>query len=169
MVIDVVKDLDDYLKPQEGYFDLKKLQSDVVSLLNQHSKDGERNETATLIIDDISVFSSLGLSDRDVYNFLMKLRSLCALHPFTLIVKSSVIESHEKDDDSRPEIIDCLIPSSDVYVLFEKLQTGFSDKVDGCLFLHDFHKQTKLTTDVSVKYHFKTIERNTKIFAPGTL
>lgn len=174
-VIDVVKDIAKYMKKEdEGSFDIEKVSTEVDSLL-QDGNAIQPTGTATIMIDDISVLSSLGLQTTKIYSFLLWLRNLSLTRcPAVLIVQSTLDgrseeEDHLEEEDTKwIQALHAMIASSQVYVNLQKLETGFSDKIDGSLFLHDYQRQSTFCKDLSIKYHFKSAERSTKIFAPGS-
>jgi len=146
-VVDVVKNVDQYLDKSSEEFDLKSLEENFMNQMTSF---------CTLIIDDLSVLSCLGLPAKEIYKFVLKLRCLPDL---CLVIQSS--KPLEEDCMEWSRALDCLISSSDLYLCFQRLETGFSDRVDGSLDVHD------LQTYSSKTYHYKTAERNTKLFVPG--
>jgi hypothetical protein len=173
IVIDVLKDLDQYSKSEDqGFFDIEKLSFQITELFS----DEKANGTPTIIVDDISVLSCLGATSSDIYSFFLRLRNLSlTLRPASLFVQSSLYVSsagdlnyETKEEYNWEQVLHAMIGSCDVYVQIKKLETGFSDKIDGSLFVHDFQQQSSFSNDISIKYHFKSAERSTRIFPPGS-
>lgn len=167
-VLDVLKDFSKYTKA-DGSFDLDLLEREIIESLCKFDSE----EPSLLIIDDLSVlWSCLSLSPAAVLRFVTKLRSISVVTTPCIIIQSFIDrsdEDNEEGDESLGEngVLDCVIASSDAWIRFERLTTGFSDKVDGQLLLYDYSLTDPLAASLPITYHYKTIERNTKIFLPG--
>lgn len=146
-----------------------------------------------VMIDDVRVLSSLGIASERIYLLLQRIRSICCLNECSLIVQSHIDPSHEindqqeeesrfmdheRDEESDPSyrrLLSSLVSTADLWIDCCKLKTGYSDKIDGFLYLYDYQRDTSNDREandskgIPVKYLFKTMERNTRIYAPGSV
>ena len=149
--------------------------------------------TCLIMIDDVRVLCALGIPVPRVHLFIDRIRSLASRHNGRLVIQSNMDPADERcsrlnheqdrkaehgDDDEEEDdewgeddpqlrrLLAYLISCADVWIDFQKLRTGFSDKIDGSLFLYDFKSNS--SRSLPVRYHFKTLERSTRIYTPGS-
>ena len=146
-----------------------------------------------VMIDDVRVLSSLGVASERIYLLLQRIRSICCLNECSLIVQSHIdpgheindhqeeesrFMDHERDEETDPSfrrLLSSLVSSADLWIDCCKLKTGYSDKIDGSLYLYDYQRDTSNDREandwkkIPVKYLFKSMERNTRIYAPGSV
>lgn len=169
IVMDVIGNLNQYMDADEERFDFNKLCSQIFATLSKipQVNSGDENDVNSLVvIDDISTLLSLQLSVATVYKFTSRLRSFSFNRNMSLIVQSSI--DCDQEDEEMNLLADSISCVSDITIESRKLETGFSQTIDGTLSVLD-HKNVLAKGDMSKKkYHFKTMERNTKIFVPGS-
>ncbi|KAI1289998.1 hypothetical protein HDE_08415 [Halotydeus destructor] len=165
MVFDLLTDYDIYVneKLQFEWFVMQ-----VLDCLTEAFKSREANGsliTPLVILDDLSIFLSLGASVPELYMFLANLRSYSHQYNFGLIIQSNL--NGDAEDFELKQLVYSAISCADIWLEFNKLETGYSQQVDGTLVLHDRTK--KLSNEVLRKFHFKTSDRLTKLFTPGSI
>lgn len=194
-VIDIVKDVQDYSPAANACaLDVEKLEHDLSSLISAAttpttttSPPAPSCPTSLILIDDVRVLLALGIPVARVHLFLERVRSLCCRCHARLVIQSHMDpadgrnsrldhgqdgDGDDDDDEDGAEedpglrrLLACLIACADVWIDFQKLRTGFSDKVDGSLFLYDYTRNS--SHGLPVRYHYKTMERSTRICTPG--
>lgn len=162
--MDVLGDLEQFLEqPPTGggqvRFDFAKFKSVAMRELNDYFKPDEQT-TKLLIIDDITSLLSLNVPLNDLVKFLRFLRHFCSLRNITLLVQTFI-------DLARLEPLvklnAYLNSVADLVLVVSKLETGYSNKVDGNLEIKNY------TTKTQQAYLFKSSERSTRLYAPGTI
>lgn len=170
-VFDTLSELDRYTEQgsTEEKFCFERLASDVITLIEGEFQANQDQDskllTPCVIIDDLASFLSFGVPLSELYRFITTLRCLSFKKNFCLIVQSNFDESSE-DDDLRRLVLSTVV-NSDVWLDCLKLETGYSQHVDGTLVLRD--PKQKLSKEFERKFHFKTLDRNTKLYVPGSL
>lgn len=162
--VDVLGDLEQFLKqPVDGrtgpiQFDFDRFKSVLVRELNDYFTEGAT--TKLLIIDDITSLLSLNVPLNDLASFVRFLRHFCSVHNITLLVQTFV-------DSTRLEPLvklDAYLNAiADLVLTVSKLETGYSNKVDGNLEIRNYLINTQQA------YLFKSSERSTRLYAPGTI
>lgn len=162
--LDVMGDLERFLVPDAGRnstkrFDFGRFKTAVIQELTDYFKPDE-DRTKLLIIDDITSLLSLNVPLSDLVNFVRFLRHFCSLSNVTLLIQTFV-------DPSRLEPLvklDAYLNGvADLVLAVSKLETGYSNKVDGNLEIKNYIANTQQT------YLFKSSERSTRLYAPGTI
>lgn len=190
LVADVMKDFPDFSDPSAHLFDMDKFEARVTELTSSTGKS--QSPCTWIMIDDVRVLLSQGIPLRRVHLFLHRIRALAADHNAKLVIQSNIEPESERssllshtipairDDEDEgddgegldPELdhlLSYLISCADVWIDFQKLVTGFSDKIDGSLFLYDYGTSSSSGGhNLPVRYHFKTMDRSTRIYTPGT-
>lgn len=165
LVIDLLTDFDKY--QVESKFDFPSFSREVFNLIETRLQETSASSSPCVIIDDISSFLSLGVNTAEIYKFVSTLRSFSFKYNFSLVVQTNYVPEEDDEDEDLKIIAQSSITCSDVWIHFSKLETGFSQQVDGNLVLHDLRR--KLGGDFLRKFHFKTLDRNTKLFVPGNV
>lgn len=160
---DLLSQLDQF--SPNGQFDLKQFADSVVEHIVNSYADQATQQSPCVIVDDLTTFLSLGCSLQEVCRFVAVLRNLSFKHNLCLIVQLNLPQDPEDDDVIK--LITWLNNACDVWLEINKLQTGFSQQVDGTIDVHDRRKL--LSSQITRKLHFKTADRNTKLFHPGTV
>ncbi|KAJ9573443.1 hypothetical protein L9F63_009171 [Diploptera punctata] len=128
----------------------------------------ETRKNVCLIVEDISDFLLLGIPVKDVLSFFQYCRVLLdSLEGLSVVILTHVAEGDEEQ---------CIVATSvshvaDTVVTISSLKTGQSNDVSGVLKIvhrnleksipnHDWNAQNL--------YHFKLLDRQVKVFAPGT-
>lgn len=164
--LDVLGDLERFLEPSTGgraeakrRFDFGRFKTAVVQELTDYFKTDE-DTMKLLIIDDLTSLLSLNVRLGDLVYFVRFLRHFCSLRNITLLIQSFV-------DPARLEQLvklnAYLNGISDLVLSVSKLETGYSNKVDGNLEIKNFIANTQQS------YLFKSSERSTRLYAPGTI
>lgn len=155
--LDLINDLDQFLDNSDQ-FDFDKFKKVLIKQLTDYFKANEN--TKVLIIDDITTFLSLNVDLKNIVNFVNFVKFYCLDNNISLIIQSFI-----GSDRLDPLIkLDTYLNSiSHLVLLANKLETGYSNKVDGNLEIKNFVSNTKQT------YLFKSTERQTKLFPPGTI
>ena len=131
---------------------------------NPRSESGQESSTL-VIIDDVSTLLSLQVSVSSIHKLVSRIRSFSLNHRMMIVIQTHIDD--ECEDEEMNTLAGCIASASDVWIESSKLETGFSQSIDGYIRLHDY-KNRIIGKEVR-KYHFKTMERNTKIFLPGSL
>lgn len=128
----------------------------------------QKRKLVSLVIDDLSNLLSLGISVKEVLSFLQYCRTLLESQPGL----SLVVLTHIAEGDDEQQLLNAgLCHVADVIVTVCGLKTGQSSDVSGSMkvthrrldqpmIAHEWNKQTL--------YHFKLLDRQVKVFAPGT-
>ena len=170
--LDVLSDLDQFMSKSEDFkdksdmdnqFNFKKFETIFLNQLNDYFNDSEdksKESLKVLIIDDITTLLSLNVELSQLINFLNHLKHYCSINKITLIIQS-FLDSIKLDQLVK---LDAFLNSiSDLVLLVSKLETGYSNKVDGNLRIKNF------ITNTQQSYLFKSTERITKLYSPGTI
>lgn len=166
VVIDIISNLREYLD-SVSRFDFNKFLAtihDNLSPINRSKTDEGSGQNPLIIIDDISVLLSLQLNISVLYKLVSRIRSLAFNQGMTLIIQSHM--DPDSEDEKMNNLAQSISSCSDVWIDCQKLVTGFSQTIDGSLDIKD-HANI-LGNKLMSRYHFKTMERNTKIFVPGS-
>jgi hypothetical protein len=128
----------------------------------------EKRKLASLVIDDLSDMLSLGIPIKEVLSFLQYCRTLLeSQRGLSLVVLTHVAES----DEEQRLLATGLCHVSDVIVTICGLKTGQSSDVSGAMkVIHRRLDQSMVTHEWNKQnlYHFKLLDRQVKVFAPGT-
>ncbi|PNF25543.1 Elongator complex protein 6 [Cryptotermes secundus] len=128
----------------------------------------QKRKLVSLVIDDLSNLLSLGISVKEVLSFLQYCRTLLESQPGL----SLVVLTHIAEGDDEQQLLNAgLCHVADVIVTVCGLKTGQSSDVSGSMkvthrrldqpmIAHEWNKQNL--------YHFKLLDRQVKVFAPGT-
>jgi hypothetical protein len=128
----------------------------------------EKRKLVSLVIDDLSDMLSLGIPIKEVLSFLQYCRTLLESQPgISLVVLTHIAEG----DEEQRLLATGLCHVSDVIVSICGLKTGQSSDISGAMKVihrrldqpmvaHEWNKQNV--------YHFKLLDRQVKVFAPGT-
>jgi len=84
-----------------------------------------------LIVDDLSILTSLGCKEYDVSLFFQDLQTMLCPHGGSIV---SLIHTDHNDiqDDSRPSSLHCLmVHQSDVVITVQPLKTGYCRDISG--------------------------------------
>jgi hypothetical protein len=133
------------LRPENG---LEELLSEILDLLEPDT---------FLILDNISVLTSLGFSDRAVYLFLMKLSRRIEETDGRILTTFS--------QDEPDTLSNNISRNSDIHFTTQDLKTGKSKDVSGHL---SIHRRTDCGGFSTQDYQFLIEEKNIKVFPPGT-
>lgn len=179
IVLDIISNLKEYLN--EERFDFHKLSFDIQECLSRMKRMERKqcedstsvnvelesgwNGNTLVIIDDVSTLLSLQVSISSIYKLVSRIRSLSLKHEMMIVIQAHF--DPECEDEEMNTLANCIASVSDVWIESSKLETGFSQSIDGYISLHDYKNRT-IGKEVR-KYHFKTMERNTRIFLPGSL
>lgn len=161
IVLDLLTDLHMYLTTS-GKLHLDKM----IQILDDEHQNG-----GLLMIDDISIFLSLGVSSADIFQMINYYKMISHQLEYSIVIQSysdAQNDSCEPQDEDLRTTVNSIISSSDVWIQLSKLSTGFSTNVDGVLKIRDFNSILDIRTSDDLMYHFKTMDRNTKILVPGT-
>lgn len=152
-----------HLWSEDNKFSVEKLylrmKSKVLKLLESHS-------SVFIIVDDLSHLLDFGVPLRDVASFLHYLRTLLTL--FSKV--SLVVLTHLVEDDEYDTLMANINHTADVIVNTTILKTGHSSDVSGVMEVREKQsdKQTINSQNNSNMYHFKLLDRQVKLYAPGT-
>ena len=124
--------------------------------------------TVCLVIDDATDLLSLGIPVKDVLSFFHYCRVLLE----SVVGLSFIILTHITEGDEEQRLVTASVGHvADTIVTISSLKTGQSSYISGVLKVihkkldksitrHDWNKQNV--------YHFKLLDRQVKVFAPGT-
>ncbi|XP_044732863.1 elongator complex protein 6 [Chrysoperla carnea] len=120
------------------------------------------NTNVCLIIDDISYLLDLNIPVRDIYIFKQNLKNMLNVMENLSIVLSVAVKSQE----------DLIIANSfrhigDSVIELSGLKTGKSDLVTGVMHIRRLNEDLKSWGAQNI-YHYKLLDRQIRIFAPGT-
>ena len=159
---DLLTDYEKYF--EDNVFNFKLLVDEVVRFIVDNIVS-QTDLTPCVMFDDLSTFLALGVSVADLHKFTLVLRSLSYSKQFCLIIQSTYEEDSE--DDELRHMVTLLSARSDIWLHLEKLKTGYSQQIDGTLTIRNIKK---LNGDsVNRKFHYKTFDRNTKLYHPGAI
>jgi hypothetical protein len=128
----------------------------------------QNNELVSLVIDDLSDLLYLGIPLKEVLSFFQYCRSLLDSQPGL----SLVVLAHNAEGDEEQNLLTAgLSHVADMTVTICGLKTGQSSDVSGAMKVihrrwdepvvaHEWNEQNL--------YHFKLLDRQVKVFAPGT-
>lgn len=123
------------------------------------SRPDEQRPLRVICIDDLSCLLALGVSLKEVFQFLQRLRRHCRSNDIRLLVQT--FQDEHLEDDRLTRLLAVLKADSSLWLQVSKLETGYSKHVDGTLQITDqLASQQK-------RYLFKCTERATKLHAPG--
>ncbi|XP_031785329.1 elongator complex protein 6 [Nasonia vitripennis] len=158
-------------------FDIKNKSSHLVKQLAQIIKDecisikkGLINQKVYLIIDDLSHLFDFGLSFQDIWLFIRYLRSFVNFEPhLTFCIASHVYKAAQEVCHPNITAI-CLRHFADLVINVQPLETGFSKNVSGKMIVNWKSQQQRLKFKWSEEmiYLFKLLDRQVKLFAPGS-
>ena len=169
--IDVLQLLSSSFNTSESY--LLKNSEDIVNSLFLMIKEKleklmETKKMVCLVIDDVSDILSLGVPVKDVLSFLQYCRVLLELlHGLSFVVLTHIYEEDEEQ---------CLVAANishvaNKVVTVSSLKTGQSVDVSGIMKISNKNLDTsvrELDWNKQNIYHFKLLDRQVKVFAPGT-
>ncbi|XP_059610324.1 elongator complex protein 6 [Phlebotomus argentipes] len=155
VVHDVLKKLPELAR--SGVNLVEKCLEDIVSDLELL---GQSKEHTTIILDDVSVFLNMGVTENVLLNFCRELQKFTAWHPrVTLVMKMNCTEIHHI-------LCNYLYDFANTRISVKPLDSGKFQDVDGKMIINhkggDFQSGEK---DKVVLYRVN--ERNIKIFLPG--
>uniref|UniRef100_A0A6B2E829 Elongator complex protein 6 n=1 Tax=Phlebotomus kandelakii TaxID=1109342 RepID=A0A6B2E829_9DIPT len=121
---------------------------------------GQGKEHTTIILDDVSVFLNLGVSENVLLNFCRELQKFTAWHPrVTLITKINCAEIHGI-------LCNYLYDFANIRLSVKPLESGKFQDVDGKIIIN--HKNEDIQNGEKDKVIlYRVNERNIKIFLPG--
>jgi hypothetical protein len=174
--IEVLKSLNDSLnavhedRAQNVLFgDEENTMRNLFHLIEEKTKKLLQNrKLVSLIIDDLSDLLSLGIPIKEVLSFLQYCRTLLESQSgLSLVVLTHIAEG----DEEQRLLASGLCHVADMIVTICGLKTGQSSDVSGAMnvihrrldqpmVVHEWNKQNL--------YHFKLLDRQVKVFAPGT-
>lgn len=128
----------------------------------------QHRKPVSLVIDDLSDLLSLGVPVKEVLSFLQYCRTLLESQPdLSLVVLTHVAEGDEEQRLLTTEL--CHV--ADITVTVSGLKTGQSSDVSGAMkVIHRRWNQPIIADEWNKQnlYHFKLLDRQVKVFAPGT-
>jgi hypothetical protein len=120
------------------------------------------------VIDDLSDLLSLGIHVKDVLSFLQYCQTLLESQPDL----SMVVLTHVAEGDEEQHLLSAgLCHVADITVIVCGLKTGQSSDVSGAMkVIHRRWDQPIIADEWNKQnlYHFKLLDRQVKVFAPGT-
>lgn len=165
--LDVISDLEQFLQQGDCEFNFIKFKAvligqlmDFFQLSNSDADSNADSTTRVLIIDDITTLLSLNVRLNELANLTSFLRHFCSIHNISLIVQTYADAARF---DEAAKLNTYLNSIADLVLITSKLETGYSNKVDGNL------KVKNYITNTELNYLFKSTERTTKLFSPGTI
>ena len=130
-----------------------------------------------LLIDDLSLLSSLGVSPRHVAAFLYALRRRFATLPVTLVFRLHEDVEEEIEEDEEPRLVPLFAHQCHAHFCVRGLATGFCKEVHGAIEVAERISvddgDGKNGGDGAMTYvkkkerQFKIGEKSVSIFAPG--
>ncbi|GAB0087441.1 Elongator complex protein 6 [Sergentomyia squamirostris] len=155
VVHDFLKNLPDLLKNNVNL--VEKCLQDIIQDLELL---GQGLEHTTIILDDISVFLNLGVSENILLNFCRELQKFSAWHPrVTVVTKMNCSEIHKI-------ISSHLYDFANVRISVKPLDSGMFQDVDGKMIIN--HRNDNIQQEEKDKtILYRVNERNIKIFLPG--
>ncbi|GLH11355.1 Elongator complex protein 6 [Gryllus bimaculatus] len=122
--------------------------------------------TVCVIIDDASHFLDMGVSLRDVLSLLQYCRTLLT----TFSGVSLVVLTHVITEDDSNLLANNVAHVADTIVNISVLKTGHSSDVTGVMEVKDKQNNDASSEqwNVSSLFHFKVMDRQVKLYAPGT-
>jgi uncharacterized protein YaaQ len=128
----------------------------------------QQRRPVSLVIDDLSELLSLGITVKEVLSFLQYCRSLLESQPDL----SLVVLTHVAEGDEEQHLLSAgLCHVADITVTVSGLKTGQSTDVSGAMkVIHRRWDQPVIADEWNKQnlYHFKLLDRQVKVFAPGT-
>lgn len=121
-----------------------------------------------LIIDDLSVLLSLGVSTENILNFMQYCRAtLCSKLQGNIVVL--VHDTEDLGDDENDVVVKSLCYISDLILHAEALATGHCKDIHGQLKItHRTLSPTKTEKNVTDIFQYKIQDKNVAFFARGT-
>lgn len=144
--------LQHYLEPNEDTWNVQHIYQNVKKEISKAMKN---SDTALLIIDDITVLSSL-LQPSDVNHFLHYLHTLSKSMEFSMVLTMPILS---QENTTRVQI--SAIHYADTVLRVKPLQTGYSKDVHGQL-------ETTKGGRGRGELQFKLSDKNLHLFATGT-
>uniref|UniRef100_T1IKJ4 Elongator complex protein 6 n=1 Tax=Strigamia maritima TaxID=126957 RepID=T1IKJ4_STRMM len=118
-----------------------------------------------LVIEDVSIFVSLGSSVADIVNFVRYCKSIIQPSANSSNCVAVLVHVDAENDEEIANLCDYLCDLCHVLVEIRNFSTGHFAHVDGEIavkHLDDCERKNDF------RMHFKLDERNLKLFAPGT-
>ncbi|PSN54131.1 hypothetical protein C0J52_09466 [Blattella germanica] len=128
----------------------------------------KNKKTVCLVIDDASDLLSLGVAVKDVLCFFQYCRSLFEMFSGLSII----VLTHIAEGDKEQHLVTMGVAHvADIKINISSLKTGQSNDVSGVMKV--IHRSwdksvTKVDWNQQNVYHFKLLDRQVKVFAPGT-
>ena len=196
-VVDVLRDWDSFVADDGWTLDMFKMESAFLQVMRDAAAAPSSSSRCLVMVDDVRVLLSQGVCEARVLQWLLLVRSLASRANACLVLQShwdpeeerSVRLSHEDsvwrgsgepdDGDEDPDdgetdaglrkLLAALISAADVWIDAQGLRTGFSATIDGSLVVREYdHEQQARAGVKRSRYHFKTMDRNTRLMAVGT-
>jgi hypothetical protein len=128
----------------------------------------QKRKFVSLVIDDLSDLLSLGIPVKEVLSFFQYCRTLLESHPGL----SLVILTHVAEGDEEQHLLAAgLCHVADMTVTICGLKTGQSSDVSGTMkVIRRRWDQSMIGSEWNKQnlYHFRLLDRQVKVFAPGT-
>lgn len=125
-------------------------------IFEKNLKDEIASFNASLIlIDDISLFLSLNVDFKRIYQFVYKLNNLIATKESVILAIGSSFPSLDEDEETRNLVASCIY-LSDIWCQLLPPQTGFSTQISGIIKIHYNLETTK-------EFHYKLGDRNVSL------
>ncbi|XP_074595573.1 uncharacterized protein LOC141850759 [Brevipalpus obovatus] len=103
----------------------------------QQISDNLKDSTKTIILfDDISCLLQIGIPFEYVYPFVHRVRCLSMTSNSCLIMHTFF--DYDEDDIESNQLCEYISKGATFWLECSKLRTGFSEKIDGSLKIHDF-------------------------------
>lgn len=138
---------------------MERLSNEIDSKLTALENDGKKN--ITIIIDDVTFFTNLGSSEKDLVKFGLKLRKLTQRDGISVAIKIGFSDFHQNVSNNLED-------EADVALTLERLKSGDFWDVDGKLTIRKVNHQSETSTTESERSLLYFIgDHNVKLTAPG--
>lgn len=138
---------------------MERIFNEIDSKLTALEIEGKKN--ITIIIDDVTFFTNLGCSEKDLIKLGLKLHQLTSKDGISVALKIGLSDFHQNVSNNLEDFADVLLS-------LERLKSGDFWDVDGKLTIKKMNHQSEMSTTENVRSLLYFIgDHNVKLTAPG--